>query len=537
MSPALRDDPLASAVRSSASLVESHEGRPDEDRRQPRAPDEPRRRRRDHAGRDDGSLRRGSLDVRAREGQAPSRLGRVRRGVRARCSKTLQADGGAKLRVSSRGRRVSPTMVRLRTLRRAALPARALPHLRAGRTRATSREGGRIAFGQAGRAASTTSPSPKMIVSLDADFLQTEHGSLRATRGFATARRIDRPSDSMSRLYVVEPTRHGHRRQRRSSPAPAGARRRRATRARWPLELATTHGVDLGAVKDALGDGKAPAGVAREVAQGGREGPRREQGQVRRRRRPSAAAARPRPRRTRSTPRSTTSGVTVTYTPVADAVEPADLGADLKALADDMDGGKVDALLILGGNPVYDAPGDVEARREAREGQDQHPPLVAHDETSEHCHLARAAGARARVLGRRPLARRLLVDPAAAHRAALRAAAAPSSCSPSSPTCRRRTSGHELVRDTFRESAATPALLRQRLEHGAQARPRRAERTRCASTRAPPSTTSPTALGKAQAPDRRARPRQPRGRLRAVQQAPRRPSRRTTRGSSSCRTR
>ena len=34
--------------------------------------------------------------------------------------------------------------------------------------------------------------------------------------------------------------------------------------------------------------------------------------------------------------------------------------AALKELVDDMNGGKVDLLLVVGGNPVYDAPADLE---------------------------------------------------------------------------------------------------------------------------------------------------------------------------------
>src|SRR6185503_10451146 len=51
-------------------------------------------------------------------------------------------------------------------------------------------------------------------------------------------------------------------------------------------------------------------------------------------------------------------GRTASYAPISDLV-PFDLGADLKALADDINQSKVDVLLVLGGNPVYDAPGDV----------------------------------------------------------------------------------------------------------------------------------------------------------------------------------
>jgi molybdopterin-containing oxidoreductase family iron-sulfur binding subunit len=46
----------------------------------------------------------------------------------------------------------------------------------------------------------------KAIVSLDADFLQTEAGSIAATKGFAKARRLRAPTDTMARLWVAEPS-------------------------------------------------------------------------------------------------------------------------------------------------------------------------------------------------------------------------------------------------------------------------------------------------------------------------------------------
>ena len=51
-------------------------------------------------------------------------------------------------------------------------------------------------------------------------------------------------------------------------------------------------------------------------------------------------------------------GVTVLHTdPVASA--PASQLQSLRELVDDINGGKVDALLVLGGNPAYDAPADL----------------------------------------------------------------------------------------------------------------------------------------------------------------------------------
>jgi len=52
-------------------------------------------------------------------------------------------------------------------------------------------------------------------------------------------------------------------------------------------------------------------------------------------------------------------GKTVFYTEPVDA-NPVSRGESLKALVDDMRSGRVDLLLILGGNPAYDAPAEIE---------------------------------------------------------------------------------------------------------------------------------------------------------------------------------
>src|SRR5207253_309100 len=51
-------------------------------------------------------------------------------------------------------------------------------------------------------------------------------------------------------------------------------------------------------------------------------------------------------------------GQTVQYFPIVDPVETEQI-ADLKALATDIEQGKVETLVIVGGNPVYDAPSDL----------------------------------------------------------------------------------------------------------------------------------------------------------------------------------
>jgi len=78
-------------------------------------------------------------------------------------------------------------------------------------------------------------------------------------------------------------------------------------------------------------------------------------------------------------------GNTVTYTDPVEA-EPVDQTASLRELVRDMDAGQVDLLLIIGGNPVYNAPADLQFVERLSK-----VPLRVHlglydDETSAQCH-------------------------------------------------------------------------------------------------------------------------------------------------------
>ena len=79
-------------------------------------------------------------------------------------------------------------------------------------------------------------------------------------------------------------------------------------------------------------------------------------------------------------------GKTVFYTDPVDA-NPINQTESLKELVADMQGGKVDLLIILGGNPVYDAPHDLDFADAMKNGK---VPLRVHyglyqDETAELC--------------------------------------------------------------------------------------------------------------------------------------------------------
>jgi MoCo/4Fe-4S cofactor protein with predicted Tat translocation signal len=183
-----------------------------------------------------------------------------------------------------------------------------------------------------------------VIVALDSDFLACGPGSLRYARDFAARRRTDRP-DRMNRLYAVEamPTPTGsradHRLPLRPSDVEAFARRiaqgvgagsSRGDRLSRNEQLWTDAVIkDLtshrGTSLVVAGDDQ-PA-VVHALAHAINE-------------------------------HLGNNGRTVVYTEPVEA-EPVDQLQSLKDLVGDMNAGRVDVLLIVGGNPVYTAPVDL----------------------------------------------------------------------------------------------------------------------------------------------------------------------------------
>ena len=298
--------------------------------------------------------------------------------------KAQEGDQGARLRVLALPTN-SPTFVRLREAVRTRFP-QARFHTYAAVDDSNAREGARIAFGQPLNTLYDYARA-KVILSLEADFLETEPGTVRATRLFGEGRRVRSPGDAMSRLYVVESTHSltGANADHRLRLSSGDVERY----ARLLAKEVGALGLDLGKVSGALGQAD-PSGipekwlkvVAKElVANRGRAvivvGSRQ----------PASVHA-----LAHALNRALGSvGQTVHYAPVADPQEK-DSATDLRTLATDLDAGKVDTLLILGGNPVYDAPGDLKfAERLGKAKNTIH--LASHvDETSEKCtwHLPRA---------------------------------------------------------------------------------------------------------------------------------------------------
>ena len=115
---------------------------------------------------------------------------------------THAEDGGQSLRFLLQPS-TSPTSSRLRAKLKERFPKATL-HFYAPVHESQVLEGTKIAFGQ------SLYPVPrlekaKVVLSLDSDFLQTEPGAIRNTKGYAKGRFLSGPNEPMSRLYVVEP--------------------------------------------------------------------------------------------------------------------------------------------------------------------------------------------------------------------------------------------------------------------------------------------------------------------------------------------
>jgi MoCo/4Fe-4S cofactor protein with predicted Tat translocation signal len=219
--------------------------------------------------------------------------------------------------------------------------------------RDNERRGAELAFG---RPVDTryVFKNARVILALDSDFLQGEPGSVRYAREFADARRALSGSTEMNRLYVVEPTptitgaMADHRLRIRRSQIESLTR----TLAR-SMSILSEGPEPLPAhvkwVEAVLADLKANRGASLVIA--GRSQP------------PIVHALAQAMNEALGNV-----GKTVIHT---DPVEPRPVHQleELRQLADALSAGRVDTLIVLGGNPVYTAPSDLkfdEAMKQAR---------------------------------------------------------------------------------------------------------------------------------------------------------------------------
>jgi MoCo/4Fe-4S cofactor protein with predicted Tat translocation signal len=219
-------------------------------------------------------------------------------------------------------------------------------------------EGAKLAFGQPVETRYDLSKAD-VIVSLDADFLYAGFpGNTKYIRDFASRRNPDAP---MNRLYVIEstPTSTGAKADHRAPVKASEFVQLLKKDSVWPnpaftRPLAADVHAHAGSSIVLVGDHLPPEIHAFAHDMNERLG---------------------------------NVGKTVFYTEPVDA-NPVNQTESLKDLVADMNAGKVDLLIILGGNPAYDAPSDLNFADALKSGK---VPLRVHhglyqNETAELCH-------------------------------------------------------------------------------------------------------------------------------------------------------
>jgi MoCo/4Fe-4S cofactor protein with predicted Tat translocation signal len=207
------------------------------------------------------------------------------------------------------------------------------------------RAGSRMAFGEYVDAQYAIDAAD-VILALDADFMCAGPAGLRHARAFASRRRVEGEEANLNRLYAVEstPTNSGTRADHRLPLKPSEVEAfARAVAARLGVPGAGGQGVSAAAtawVDAVVADLEANRGRGLVLA-GDTLSP----------------AVHALVHAINDTLGNV--GTTITYTAPAEA-RPSDQPADLRTLVDDMNGGRVELLLVLGGNPVYTAPADLD---------------------------------------------------------------------------------------------------------------------------------------------------------------------------------
>ncbi|TVR53952.1 MAG: 4Fe-4S dicluster domain-containing protein [Puniceicoccaceae bacterium] len=186
------------------------------------------------------------------------------------------------------------------------------------------------------------------ILSLDSDFLQTEPGALAATRGFSEGRRVKSAEDSMNRLYAIESVltvtgaNADHRLRLASSQIPVAV----AALAARLLGQAPAGLGDLAARVDDLPGVRAWVETcADDLRSAGREA--------------LVVAGKSQPAAVHALALLINQTLGAIGHTIELAALPGEAPASLETLAEALRGDSVETLLILGGNPVYNAPGDL----------------------------------------------------------------------------------------------------------------------------------------------------------------------------------
>jgi molybdopterin-containing oxidoreductase family iron-sulfur binding subunit len=208
--------------------------------------------------------------------------------------------------------------------------------------RDTVREGARMAFGEPVNTVYKFDAAD-VVVSLEADFLYAGPGNVRYARDFISKRRADGANTRMNRLYVVE-----------SSPSITGAKAdHRLALAPNEIEkfaraLANKVGAGTGSANTSVPAKWLDAVAADLTANRGKS---------------IVIAGEHQPAVVHALAHAMNAalgnvGQTIYHTDPVES-DPADQGKSLAALVADMNAGKVTCLLVLGGNPMYNAPADL----------------------------------------------------------------------------------------------------------------------------------------------------------------------------------
>ena len=232
-----------------------------------------------------------------------------------------------------------------------------------------AREGAKLAFG---RSVNTVYVPGKanVILSLDSDFLASGPGHIAYAKQFARRRKLDGPNDTLNRLYVVEPT---------PTVTGSSADHRLPLRA-GDIELfARALAGKLGLSSPVPLSGEAAKwldAVAKDL--------QKERGAS------LVVAGEYQPAAVHALAHAINAslgnvGTTLYYTEPVEAESTGNLES-LRELCADMDAGKVDLLLILGGNPLYDAPHDFDFTSKLKRVPTAIHLSPYYDETSVYCH-------------------------------------------------------------------------------------------------------------------------------------------------------
>jgi MoCo/4Fe-4S cofactor protein with predicted Tat translocation signal len=235
------------------------------------------------------------------------------------------------------------------------------------------REGAKLAFG---RYLNTVYRPEKadVILSLDSDFLGSGPGHIRYAREFSRRRKLNGPSDTMNRLYVVEPT-----------PSVTGA----TADHRWPLRVSEVE-LFARALAGKLGLGGTPPGAEKWLDAVAKDLQKHKGTSL-------VVAGEHQPAEVHALAHAVNAalgnvGTTLYYT---EPVEPQPVNNldSLRELCADIEADTVETLLILGVNPVYTAPHDFDFASKLKFDQEKKQKKVKNvihvsshfDETSELC--------------------------------------------------------------------------------------------------------------------------------------------------------